>query len=107
MSLPQLFAAIVPICGGGMYWNAARLVGVPAWAFHGEKDKTVFLEESRKMVNAVNKAGGNARLTTYPESAHNSWDETYQNRAVFNWLLENEKTCGDNRTEFNDPLIYG
>ena len=25
MSRPELFAAIVPICGGGMYWNAARL----------------------------------------------------------------------------------
>ena len=37
-----------------MYWNAGRLVNVPVWAFHGEKDSTVFVEESKKMVDAVN-----------------------------------------------------
>jgi len=26
MSRPELFAAIIPICGGGMYWNAGRLI---------------------------------------------------------------------------------
>ena len=53
MSMPRYFAAIVPICGGGMYWNAARLVNVPVWAFHGAKDAVVLLEESVKMVEAV------------------------------------------------------
>lgn len=44
MSMPEYFAAIVPICGGGMYWNAGRLVNVPVWAFHGAKDTAVLLE---------------------------------------------------------------
>ena len=55
MSRPELFAAIVPICGGGMYWNAARLKNMAVWAFHGDADKTVFVEESIKMVEAINK----------------------------------------------------
>ena len=46
MSMPERFAAIVPICGGGMYWNAGRLADIPVWAFHGAKDSTVYLEES-------------------------------------------------------------
>lgn len=102
MSLPNLFAAIVPICGGGMYWNAARLVNVPVWAFHGALDTTVLPEESEKMVNAVNKRGGNAKLTIYPENKHDSWSDTFRNPEVYRWLLshkkQNEKTIVDEYT---------
>lgn len=87
MSMPELFAAIVPICGGGMYWNAGRLVNVPIWAFHGKLDPTVLVGESEKMVNAVNKRGGNARLTVYPENKHDAWTDTFSNPEVYRWLL--------------------
>lgn len=92
MSMPELFAAIVPICGGGMYWNAKRLINVPVWAFHGKLDPTVLVTESEKMVNAVNKKGGNAKLTIYPENAHNAWDDTYSNPEVYRWLLTHQKS---------------
>ena len=55
MSHPEWFAAIVPVCGGGMYWNGGRLKNVAVWAFHGDEDPVVYCEESRKMVDAVNK----------------------------------------------------
>ena len=87
MSMPERFAAIVPICGGGLYWNAGRLANVPAWAFHGALDKTVLPEESEKMVNAINKKGGNAKLTIYPENAHDAWSDTFSNPEVYKWLL--------------------
>ena len=29
MSMPEYFAAIAPVCGGGMYWNAGRLKKIP------------------------------------------------------------------------------
>ena len=90
MSMPQLIAAMVPICGGGMYWNARRLVNVPIWAFHGAKDPTVLVEESIKMVEAVNKRGGNAKLTIYPENAHDAWTDTYSDPEVYAWLLTNK-----------------
>jgi len=92
MSHPEWFAAIVPICGGGMYWNAGRLKDVPVWAFHGAKDTCVFPEESKKMVNAVNNCGGSAKLTIYPENDHNSWSDTFKNIDVFNWLLLQKNT---------------
>lgn len=97
MSLPEVFAAVVPICGGGMYWNAGRLKNVPIWAFHGKKDDTVFCEESEKMVNAVNQNGGSARLTIYPENGHDAWNDTFQNPEVFQWLLGHTK-CKENET---------
>ena len=87
MSLPELFAAIIPICGGGMCWNAGRLKNMAVWAFHGSDDKTVTPDESRKMADAVNRAGGNARLTVYESVGHSSWENVFSDRMVFEWLF--------------------
>ena len=108
MSMPDYFAAIVPICGGGMYWNAGRLVNIPIWAFHGEQDTTVFLEESEKMVDAVNRRGGNAKFTVYPYNGHDAWSDTYSNWEVYEWLLQHRKnTSKDIIEHFSNPNIYG
>ena len=90
MSQPTLFAAMLPICGGGMCWNASRLREIPIWAFHGAKDTTVLPEESQRMVDRVNYKGGNAKLTIYPENAHDAWSDTYSNPEVFTWLLSHQ-----------------
>ena len=87
MSKPDWFAAAVPICGGGMYWNAARLKNLPVWAFHGEEDQTVSVEESRKMVGAINLAGGNARLTVFSGIGHDSWTPAFQSDEMWAWLF--------------------
>ena len=108
MSMPEAFAAVAPICGGGMYWNAGRLVNVPVWAFHGALDTTVFPEESEKMVSAVNRAGGSARLTVYPEAGHNAWTPAYSDPELYKWFLshvnQNIRTVQDGHT---DSAIYG
>ncbi len=91
MSMPYLFAAIVPICGGGMYWNAQRLVNTPIWAFHGQQDTLVYPEESVKMTSAVNACGGNARLTLYPDCAHPSWQNAFSEPELFPWLLSHHR----------------
>lgn len=108
MSMPECFAAIVPICGGGMYWNAGRLINTPVWAFHGQLDKSVFVEESVKMVEAVNRKGGNAKLTIYPETGHAAWTETYANPEVFTWLLQQENQNNkDYIDQYNSAATYG
>ncbi len=108
MGNPSLYAAIVPICGGGMYWNAVRLKNTPIWAFHGDIDKTVKLRESEAMVEAINANGGNARLTVYKNCGHDAWSETYANPEVFKWLLTNKRVDAKaERTEYNDSKIYG
>ena len=108
MSMPEFFAAIVPICGGGMYWNSGRLLNVPIWAFHGKKDTVVKVEESEKMVDTVNALGGNAKLTIYPENRHDAWSDTYANEDVFKWLLENKnKNIKELKNMYNNAKIYG
>ena len=92
ISHPEWFAAAVPICGGGMYWNAARLKGLPIWAFHGALDNVVYPEESLKMVSAINKNGGNAKLTVFPHEDHNSWDRAFSLDEMWEWLFEQKRT---------------
>ncbi len=91
MTCPELFAAVVPICGGGMYWNAERLKNVAVWAFHGEEDTAVYPEESRKMVDAVNRLGGQAKLTLYPGVGHNAWSPTFLSDETWAWLSSQKR----------------
>jgi predicted peptidase len=89
---PDRFAAVVPICGGGDPILARTLKDVPIWAFHGAKDSVVPVEESKRLVEAVNARGGNAKLTIYPDANHDSWTETYNNPKLYDWLLEHRRT---------------
>ena len=88
MSRPNLFAAGIICCAGGMYWNAARLKDIPIWAFHGEQDKTVFVRDNQNMVEAINRMGGNAKLTVYPELEHNCWGNAFSTNELYEWLLK-------------------
>ncbi|MFN3167269.1 MAG: prolyl oligopeptidase family serine peptidase [Phycisphaeraceae bacterium] len=89
---PDRFAAAVPICGGGMYFDALRLSRLPMWVFHGENDRVVPVEESTRMVETINARNGeNARLTTYPGVGHNSWDKAYGDEAMWKWLFDQKR----------------
>lgn len=72
-------AAAIPICGGGNPSKAASYVNTPLWAFHGDADKTVLVDQSIEMVAAINKAHPKykAKLTIYPGIGHDSWTMTY------------------------------
>lgn len=86
MSHPDWFAAIAPVCGGGMYWNAGRLRHMGVWAFHGEDDRTVYPEESRKMTESIH--GEDVRLTIYPHVQHDAWGPAFRTPELYTWLLE-------------------
>ena len=73
---PEKFAALVPICGVAPAPYASWLKDIPVWAFHGAKDEVIPVKESEEMVEAINKAVGNAKLTIYPEATHDSWTAT-------------------------------
>ena len=88
ISHPTWFAAAVPVCGGGMYWNAGRLKNLPVWAFHGLKDNTVLPCESSHMVDAINRLGGHAKLTCFPNADHNAWDPAFSHEPMWVWLFQ-------------------
>lgn len=88
MTYPEVFAAIVPICGGGMSWRADRLLSTPIWTFHGGKDDVVPLVYTEEMVRALRVLGNPVQFTVYPEAGHDCWTEVYQREDIYEWLLE-------------------
>lgn len=95
-SNPDRFAAVAPICGGGdpmpvrlaSGTRRTALSKLPIWAFHGGKDSVVVVTESERMVDAYQTLGNKARLTIYPDAGHDSWTETYNNPALFEWFQQ-------------------
>lgn len=81
------FHKAAPVCGGGMSWRAPD-IKIPVWAFHGDADDVVPTQNSYEMVDAVNRAGGNARLTLFHGVGHDSWDEAYEDTRMLEWLME-------------------
>ena len=88
---PERFAAVAPICGGGLRFMAFGLTDMPIWVFHGAKDKVVPVEESKEMVKMIKARGGKAKLTVYPEAGHDSWTETYNNPKLYDWFLKHRR----------------
>lgn len=107
-SMPEIFAAAVPICGGGIEALAYRLKSVPVWAFHGADDDVVSPEHSKTMVEAVNRRGGNARLTLREGVQHNVWDYAYTHRELFDWLFAQKlQKSEQTETQFASPEKFG
>ncbi len=92
MSRPEWFAALVPVCGGGMYWNAGKLRKLPIMAFHGALDSVVLPEESIKMVRAVNQNGGNAKIIIYPDVEHDAWNSAFADNNMWDWMFSQERS---------------
>lgn len=88
---PERFAAVAPICGGGAAYNACALKDTPVWVFHGALDFVVPIEESIQMVAALKRCDANVEFTVYPMAGHDSWTETYDNPALYEWMLSHRK----------------
>ena len=84
---PSLFAAAIPLCGGGDPSRVAAIANIPIWAFHGERDKVISVAESRKMINAVKRAGGHPRYTEYGNVGHDVWIRAFSEPDLVEWLF--------------------
>ena len=87
---PDLFAAAVPIAGGG---DPTDIVGTTAniWAFHGAADRVVPVRRSRQMVDALKKAGVDVRYTEYPGVGHEVWKLVYDDAQLPRWLFDQSR----------------
>ena len=88
---PQLFAAAIPLCGGGDVNQAAKLKQIPIWAFHGAKDQAVPVERSREMIAAIRKAGGNPKYTEYPDQDHAVWEKAFNEPDLLPWVFAQKR----------------
>ena len=89
---PDYFAAVAPICGGGIARAVGSMRAVPTWVFHGKKDDAVPEEESARMVAALKTAGGDVRYTVLPEGGHiDAWVHAYDKAGLFEWFLQQSR----------------
>ena len=85
---PELFAAVVPLCGGGNIDNAESLVNVPIWAVHGDQDESVPVDESRKMIDAIRRAGGEPKYLELEGVGHDCRPQAYDDPdGVIAWMF--------------------
>ncbi len=88
---PDRWAAIVPVCGGGDPDKAKDIKDLPCWVFQGDADQSVSVDRSRKMVEALNAAGGKPKYTEYAGVGHNSWEMAYNTPGLYEWLFQQHK----------------
>ncbi|MGO8951147.1 MAG: alpha/beta hydrolase-fold protein [Ktedonobacterales bacterium] len=93
---PSLFAAAVPVSGGGDPALAKRIVDLPIWDFHGADDNLVPVAGSQLMIQALQAAGSQPCYTQYPGQLHVIWDLVYDldsnpNNPLYPWLFAQVK----------------
>jgi predicted peptidase len=89
--MPNRFAAILPVCGGGDDDVAGRIAALPIWCFHGDADTAVPVERSRSMIAAVKAAGGRPIYSELAGVGHDSWTPAYRDGFVLDWLFSQRK----------------
>ena len=88
---PNLFAAAVPVCGGGDTSRAASIMHIPIWIFHGAEDPAVNPVYDLHMLQALTNAGAHPGFTQYPETGHFSWLAAYSDQHMMEWLFRQHK----------------
>ena len=111
---PDRFAALIVICGfiremtgvvSGMPYPAIvagtvadpyaavaqRIARLPVRIFHGDADRAVPVEESRRMAAALKAAGADVQYTEFPGVGHDAWDRAYDTADLFTWLFNQRR----------------
>lgn len=92
MNHPDMFAAAVPMCGGGDPKKASVIKDIPIWAIHGAKDPIVPVSGSRDMAAALEAAGArDFHYTELPNVEHDAWNYTFNTPEIFRWLFSQRK----------------
>lgn len=94
---PNLFAAMVPISGGGDPNKVNTLINKPIWAFHAENDSVIPVSYDRNTISALRNLGSNVIYTEYNKDTfifpdgHFAWVLAYKNEAMREWLFKQKK----------------
>lgn len=100
INFPELFAAAIPICGGGDVSKVEKVKNIPIWVVHAEDDPVVPVENSRTLVRKLSEIGGKIKYTEYEKGyieslgwgdGHGSWKPAYEDQRIIEWLFEQRK----------------
>lgn len=89
---PGVFAAVIPLCGGGDPKKAEALKDTPIWAFHGDQDTEVPLDRSQSMVDAIKALGGEkVEFTILKGEGHSISGGVYARPELHQWMFEQRR----------------
>ena len=88
---PDLFAAGVPVCGGGDPSTVDKFKDIPIWIYTGAEDPVVRPEVTVEMFNALMDAGASPGYTQVPEVGHFSWIQAYSDPLLIQWMFRQRK----------------
>ena len=89
---PEVFAAAMPICGGGTPRDAARARHLPLWALHGSSDGVVPVAQTRDMITALQKSGARPIYWEYKDATHaETAERAYCEPALIEWLFSQRR----------------
>ncbi len=88
---PDFFAAALAVCGGADFNDFENLRDMPLWLLHGSDDDTHPASYSEKIYDHLKDENSEIKLTIYDGVDHNSWDITYDNPDIYDWLLSKQK----------------
>jgi pimeloyl-ACP methyl ester carboxylesterase len=89
---PERFAAIAPISGftsrmAYIYQHLENLKDKPVWAFHGEKDRVVPVEETENLIAQLRGINPNLRNSIDPDVGHWMHWLVYPGQELYDWFL--------------------
>jgi pimeloyl-ACP methyl ester carboxylesterase len=64
---------------------------LPVWAIRGANDTVIPPSMATRPVEALQKIGGDIRLSILPGHDHDVWTDTYSDQAFYDWLLQHTK----------------
>jgi hypothetical protein len=88
---PELFAAVVPVCGGADPLIAPRLKSMPLWAFHGDKDDAVPIALDEQIIKPLRALGAPVKFTVFPGVGHGVGPHAYATPGLWEWLLDQRR----------------
>ena len=89
---PTLYAAALPICGGGDLLRYDKRISKTAfWVFHGAADDVVDVKLSRNMVAQLKKVKAEVKYSEYAGVGHNSWDNAFMETEFLSWMLAHKR----------------
>src|SRR5690606_27487518 len=75
----------------------------PVWVFHGAQDEVVPASRSQELVDRLRGCDGHVRFTLYPDAGHDAWTRTYENPALYEWLLRHRRGAPGPRDPDTEP----
>ena len=87
----DMFAAGIPMCGGGDVTKAEYLSNIPIWTVHSSNDRTVPYAGTYEMAQAIYSFGGENLVFETKEMDHNVWEYVAISSEIADWLFSKTK----------------